>query len=218
MSDSTTLILVRHGETAANTDRVWHGATDTPLSEKGRLQARAVARHLAEAEPAAAAVYTSGLQRAGDTAREIGLAQGIVPRIEPRIGEYDLGTWEGRPFSELLGVEDFWTRIKEDPDFAPEGGESPRSVASRFEEAVRTIAAAHEGERVVLVSHSGAISLGLGWLLDSRLACWRRVMNNCAFSELVLDPEPRLLRFNESGHLAGHEPLDPRDLSGHGDR
>jgi probable phosphoglycerate mutase len=215
--DPTTLILVRHGETFANTERVWHGVTDTPLSEKGFEQARAVARHLADAEAPASAIYTSQLQRAGNTAREIGLAQGIVPHIDPRIGEYDLGVWEGRPYAELLGVENFWTRIKEDPDFAPEGGESPRDVAKRFEAAVREVASTHAGERVVLVSHGGTMSLGLGWILEQRLSCWRRVMNNCAFSELVFEPEPSLGRFNESAHLSGNEPVDPRDISGRGD-
>ncbi|NNL65265.1 MAG: hypothetical protein HKP30_03380, partial [Myxococcales bacterium] len=47
MSDRTLLTLVRHGETAANLTGVWHGSTDTPLTERGRRQAERVAEHLA---------------------------------------------------------------------------------------------------------------------------------------------------------------------------
>jgi broad specificity phosphatase PhoE len=212
--DQTTILLVRHGETPANTELVWHGSTDTPLSEKGWQQARLVARHLAEAEPPVDAIYTSPLQRASNTAREIAKLQGLLPRMEPGIAEYHLGSWEGRPYRELLQQEDFWTRIKDDPDFAPEGGETVRQVATRFVAAVRRVADQHAGERVVLVSHGGAMALGLGWLLDNRHSSWKRVMNNCAISELAFASEPRLVRFNDSGHLTGAEPLDPRDLTG----
>lgn len=214
VSDQTTLILVRHGETPANTELVWHGSTDTPLSDKGWEQARLVARCLADTEPDADAIYTSPLQRASNTAREIGKLQSLVPRIEADIAEYHLGSWEGRPYRELLQDENFWIRIKDDPDFAPEGGESVRQVAERFVAVVSRVVEQHPGERVVLVSHGGAMALGLGWLLDQRHSSWKRVMNNCAISELEFAPEARLVRFNESGHLAGAEPVDPRDLTG----
>jgi broad specificity phosphatase PhoE len=214
VSDQTTLILVRHAETSANTELVWHGSTDTPLSDKGWEQARLVARHLADTEPEADVIYTSPLQRASNTAREIGKLQSLVPRIEADIAEYHLGSWEGRPYRELLQDEDFWTRIKDDPDFAPEGGESVRQVAERFVSVVRRVVEQHPGERVVLVSHGGAMALGLGWLLDERHGSLKRVMNNCAISELEFAPDPSLVRFNESGHLAGADPVDPRDLTG----
>lgn len=216
MADETTLILVRHGETAANTSRVWHGSTNTPLSERGLAQARRVGVHLAEALAAtpAAALYTSPLERAAHTAREIGAALGLEPSVDPDLAEYALGSWEGRAYQELLEAEDFWRRIRDDPDFAPDGGESVRQVATRFARALARIAAAHPGGRAVAVSHGGAISLGLGWLLEGRLSSWHRVMGNCAVTELVIHPAPRLLRFNAVEHLADLAPVDPRDLRG----
>ncbi len=214
MPEPALLYLVRHGETAANTERVWHGSTDTPLSERGHAQAERVGDYLGETLGTAAALYTSHLQRARHTARPIGRALDLEARIDEDLGEYHLGSWEGRPYRELLEQEDFWRRIKQDPDFAPEGGESVRQVAERVAGAMRRIAAAHLGESVVLVSHGGAMAIGLGLLLDAELASWRRVMNNCAVSELVLEPEPRLARFNHSDHLDGLDPVDPRDLGG----
>jgi broad specificity phosphatase PhoE len=90
--------------------------------------------------------------------------------------------------------------MSEDPDCRPGGGESPRQVAERCVAALRRIAGAHPGERVVVVSHGGALTLGLGLLLDAEPA-WRRVMENCAISELALEPAPALLSFNRTEHL-----------------
>jgi broad specificity phosphatase PhoE len=211
-----TLVLVRHGETPANLERVWHGSTDTPLSERGRAQAQRVARLLAESQPRPAFIYTSPLQRAAHTAREIGLLLGLEPVIDADLSEYQIGTWEGRSYRELLEREDFWGRIARDPDFAPEGGESVRQVAERFVRSALRIAAAHPGARGVVVSHGGAMALGLGWLLDGRHSSWKRVMRNCAVSELVFDPEPRLARFDDAAHLEDLGGVDPRDLRGEG--
>jgi broad specificity phosphatase PhoE len=55
---------------------------------------------------------------------------------------------------------------------------------------------------VVVVSHGGALTLGLGLLVDNDPWAWRRVMDNCAISELSLEPEPELISFNITGHLA----------------
>jgi len=216
MASETLLLLIRHGETSANTAGVWHGSTDTPLSERGLAQARRVGEHLARELAGAppAALYTSPLQRAAHTAREIGAALGLEPVVEPDLAEYALGSWEGRPYRELLEVEDFWRRIRDDPDFAPVGGESVRQVAERFGQALRRIAAAHPGGRAVAVSHGGAISLGLGWLLEQRHSSWERLLGNCALAELALGATPRLVRFGEATHLADLVPLDPRPLRG----
>lgn len=201
MAAPTRITLVRHAETPANTGHVWHGSTDTPLSERGQLQARRLARHLGETARDARALYTSPLQRAARTARAIADVLGLEPRVEPDLVEYGLGAWEERPFRELLEVENFWERIARDPDFAPEGGESVRRVGTRIAEALQRIAAAHPGERTIVVSHGGALSVGLGWLLEQRLSSWERVMGNCALSELELGPSPTLLRWNDTSYL-----------------
>ena len=67
--------------------------------------------------------------------------------------------------------------------------------------ALRRIAEAHRGARTIVVSHGGAINLGLGLVLDGQPNSWSRVVDNCSVTELTLEPEPRLLSFNETGHL-----------------
>ena len=203
MDPRTVLILVRHGETSANLDGVWHGSTDTPLTPRGAEQASRVARYIGTSFPDTAAIYTSGLQRARHTAEAIGEVLGLEQRLSEDLREYDLGSWEGKTYSELHRDIDLWHHIKVDPDFAPHGGESPRQVASRLTRALEKIAADHPLERVVVVTHGGALSMAMGAILDGNYTEWRRVMANCAVSELTFDPEPELLSFNVTDHLEG---------------
>ncbi len=199
----TVLTLVRHGETSANIDGVWHGSIDTPLTRRGHEQASRVAVYAAEACSDAVALYSSPLQRARDTAGAIGQRLNLELRIDPDLAEYDLGSWEGKTYAELQSKHRLWNRMKDDPDFAPDGGESPRQVATRFAVSMRRIASAHPDGRVIIVTHGGAMALSLGEILEGDLTRWRPVMDNCAVSELVLQPKPALLSYNYSTHLEG---------------
>jgi broad specificity phosphatase PhoE len=199
----TVLTLVRHGETSANLDGVWHGSTDTPLTERGRLQAGRVADFLARNHSDATTVYSSPLARARDTADLISTRLEIPLVIDPDLAEYHLGSWEGVSYKDLHNKHRFWERIKQDADFAPHGGESPRVVVQRFTGSLRRISLKHTGERVVVVAHGGALSMVLAALLDGDYSQWKRVMHNCAVSELVIDPSPELISFNQIEHLEG---------------
>lgn len=199
----TVLTLVRHGETSANLDGVWHGSTDTPLTERGRRQAERVAGFLAERHRDATALYSSPLARARDTASVISAQLGLPLVIDQDLAEYHLGSWEGLSYADLHDKHRLWDRMKEDPDFAPHGGETPRNVVERLTGSLRRIAARHTDERVVVVAHGGALSMVLAALLDGDYSQWKRVMHNCAVSELVIQPAPALLSFNVTEHLEG---------------
>jgi broad specificity phosphatase PhoE len=182
---------------------LWHGSLDTPLTPHGELQAERVALHLARTRSDASALSASTLRRARRTAAPIGARLGLALQVSAELCEYDLGTWEGRSYAELIREHGLFERMAADPDWRPGGGESARGVATRIAGALSAIAERHRGERVVIVTHGGALTLGLGLLLDRNPSTWRRVMDNAAVSELHLEPEPRLLRFNETQHLAG---------------
>jgi probable phosphoglycerate mutase len=203
MDARTILTLVRHGETTANVEGVWHGSIDTQLTERGYRQAERVARHLACTRPRAAAVYASPLIRSRHTARAIAEALGLETRIEPDLTEYHLGSLEGVSYRVLTAKHRLFERMREDPDHSPGGGESPRQVAERYAGALRRIAAAHSGENAIVVAHGGALTLGLALLVDGNVTSWRSVMGNCAVSDLALDPGPELLSFNHTDHLEG---------------
>jgi broad specificity phosphatase PhoE len=200
----TRLTLVRHGETSANLDGVWHGSTDTALTPRGRTQARRVAAHLAATRSDARTLYASPLRRALDTASPIGTALGLEARVEPDLREYCLGVLEGVSYRELHERHRLFERMREDPDACFGGTDTARAVALRFAGALERIAARHPGERSIVVGHGGALTLALGWLLDGDPSAWRRVMGNCAVSELALDVATgrfELASFNETDHL-----------------
>ena len=198
-----TLTIVRHGQTSANTDGVWHGSTDTHLTPHGELQAERVALHLSRTRSDATAIYSSTLTRAKRTAAAIAARFALELRTEADLCEYHLGDWEGRSYSALIKDHQLFERMAKDPDWRPGGGESARGVATRIAHALTGIAQRHRGERVVVVTHGGALTLGLGLLLDNDPSTWRRVMDNAAIAELHVEPEARLLCFNETLHLEG---------------
>lgn len=126
------LILVRHGETPLNVARVLQPA-DTPLSAKGVAQAQAVATRLAGMN--AAAILSSDLPRALQTAWAISQATGLAVSTTPLLQERNFGDLRGKPY-DTLGFDPLAM-----PD-APSGGESTREFTSRvrqaFENALQT--------------------------------------------------------------------------------
>ncbi len=192
------LTLVRHGQTDANTGGIWHGSTDTALSPRGHEQAARLARAMA-GRIEAVAIYSSDLARTRDTAAPIAAALGLELRTDARLREYDLGSWEGKTYRELHDTHRLWDAIREDPHFAPHGGETPLAVSTRFVGILEAISQGHPGERVIVVTHGGGLSMALGQILDGDYRNWKRVMSNCAVTELMLDPPPAtLLSFNEN--------------------
>ncbi len=134
----TTLIIIRHGETEANMQKVWQGSLDAPLTERGEWQAEAAAvgvRKLADELPIDH-FYVSPLGRTQRTAAPIAEAIGMQPVIEEGLREFDLGDWEGRSFQELRDVERLWERWEQDPTFTPPNGESPAMVSRQIGESV----------------------------------------------------------------------------------
>jgi probable phosphoglycerate mutase len=148
-------------------------------------------------------VYSSDLLRARDTARAIGDALELDVRLERDLREYHLGSWEGKTYQELYRTHRLWHHMRADPEFAPHGGETPRQVVGRLTCALERIARAYPRERVIVVTHGGALSMALGALIDGDFASWGRLVDNCAVSELVIEPEPELLSFNRTDHLEG---------------
>jgi probable phosphoglycerate mutase len=149
----TELILIRHGETAWNRERRMQGQTDTPLSDIGRAQAQAVGERLARYP--FAALYSSDLSRAWDTAAAIARASGHEIRREPALRERTFGVFEGLTYDEMAQRHpDVHARFAtRDPDYAVPGGESPRQFFTRSLACLENIAAAHGGDSVVVVTH-----------------------------------------------------------------
>jgi probable phosphoglycerate mutase len=169
----TTIHLARHGETDWNREVRWQGHLDPPLNAVGREQARALAEALAD-EPIAA-VYSSDLRRALDTAEIIAGRLKLAAHANASLRELDVGDWSGQTLAELRArypaPVERWERSGE-PGW--KGGESHEDMAARVLQTIRAIAAAHEGEEVLVVSHGGpmralkALAAGVDYPHDRR--------------------------------------------------
>jgi probable phosphoglycerate mutase len=161
------LVLVRHGETAWNRDRRIQGQLDTPLNDEGVRQARAAARRLAADVPAASpgdarpALISSDLLRCRQTAEPIAAALGVDLGLDRRLRERHFGVFQGRTWSQILRDDaDRAARwLARDPDLEVEGGESLRAFARRAGEALETLAAAHRGRTLIVVTHGGVLDV-----------------------------------------------------------
>lgn len=151
---STTIFLVRHGETDWNRERrIQGGSSDTPLNNNGEKQAQELAR-LFEGEDIKA-VYSSPLSRSFETARAVARPHRLEVAAETDLREIEAGRYEGitlaelgTNFSELLTKEDADGRLPRVP-----GGESLADVQRRGWQAARRIARDYPDSVVVLVSH-----------------------------------------------------------------
>lgn len=196
------LLLVRHGQIAANVDRRWHGSTDEDLTDLGREQARRVADHLARMHANAVAVYTSPAKRARDTAEPIARALGVPLVPEPSLAEYGIGVLENESYDDLLDRHRFFEQAEADLAWAPSGGESLGGVGERVVAAWRTIARAYPGKAVVVVSHGAAIAAGLATLLHDDPRGWPRYhVRNASVTEIEVEPVPRVVALDVVDHL-----------------
>ena len=200
------LIFVRHGESVWNHEGRIQGNADPPLSERGRAQAALVAERLArEFKPAA--VYSSALQRATETASLIAARLNMPLKIDARLNEYDIGAFTGLTDREVAAqYPDIWARWEMDALWVPVPGEEGiYAFLDRITRAMDEIIAAHPGgAEVVVVTHGGVMALYLGDLigLNPRLRMpWK--IDNASIS--IVEPEgarPRIVRLNDVGHLS----------------
>lgn len=163
------LYILRHGETAWNTERRMQGNKNSDLTELGRRQALAVGRALkAELDltPGPTVFWRSPLGRVRETAeivaRELGLSA-TDWREDDRLKELSYGQWEGQSWQEIEAVRpNALNDWKADPHgFCPPGGETHFELRRRSAEFLAAVAAA--GVRTVVVGHgvSGAVVRGL---------------------------------------------------------
>lgn len=156
----TKICLVRHGETAWNAEKRIQGHTDIGLAPAGLAQAEAAARCLSQRQ--VAALYSSDLLRARQTAAFIAAAQGLPVRLLPALRERCYGLFEGMTYDEACARHPAHYRAFElrDPDYAfPEAGESLRQLHARVTGQLQRVAADHPGELVVLVTHGGVLDI-----------------------------------------------------------
>ena len=151
----TTILLARHGETDWNREDRFQGHADPPLNRTGRAQAVDLSIALMAEE--LAAVYSSPLRRALETAEVVAASHGLEPIPVDDLREVDVGSWSGLTRAEV--EERFPAQFARWLDYGQgwEDGETYEEMGRRAVEALLRLAAAHDGERVLAVTHGGPI-------------------------------------------------------------
>ncbi|HZQ10207.1 MAG TPA: alpha-ribazole phosphatase [Anaerolineae bacterium] len=200
------LYLVRHGESAWNTLRLYTGQRDVPLSERGQLQVQRVAEHLQRT--AFEMIYSSPLRRAHDTASAIANLKQMALHDDTRLAEISHGAWEGNSVSvvreQYADEYDAW-RTQPHTVQMPDG-ESLEDVAERVGNFLQEVFARHSEGNVLIVSHDAVLrvivlqTLGLGLEYFWR---WRFDNASCSVVEQRADGQFRLALLNDVHYLEG---------------
>ena len=200
---STTLILIRHGETSYNRDRRYQGYRDTSLTRKGKRQTRETALRLRN-EPLDA-IYSSDLKRTRYMAEIINSYHSLKINILPELREIDFGDWEGKTYNEIQrewkGLLSGWE--KEPSKIKIPNGESIQELAKRTRTIIKKIISAHSNQKVAIITHGGPIriilmdALGLGadnW--------WKTITSNGGISIIKYQSKrAKVLLQNDTSHL-----------------
>lgn len=141
--------FTRHGQTVWNVENKICGATDSPLTEKGRQQAQELGQKIADGDYGIDEILYSPLSRARDTALLIAQMTGIPAREEPRLKEQNFGKWESTPRN---GEEFKLDKRNFATDY--EGGESMLRLCQRIYNLLDEVKAEPE-KTYLLVAHNG---------------------------------------------------------------
>ena len=200
MAKPTLVLLVRHG-TTPTTGKILPGrARGLRLAESGKEQARRVAERVAELGTIAA-IYSSPLERARETASPIARALGKPVRIDRGLLECDFGDWTGQSLRRLMKKPE-WATVQRAPSmFRFPHGESFVEMQTRMVDAIDRIRRRHPGKTVVCVSHADPIKALVAHATGTPLDLFQRlVISTCSVTAILYtDSSPIVLTVNSTG-------------------
>jgi probable phosphoglycerate mutase len=199
----TVVLLVRHARTATTGKRLPGRAAGLVLSPAGRREAEAVASRLAGVK--LAAVYSSPLERARETAAAIARPRRLAVRIARDLVDLDVGRWAGLTLRAARKRPE-WAAIQRHPSgFRFPNGESFTDMQARMVAALGRVVARHPGETVVAVSHADPIKAVLAHALGIPLDLFQRlVVATASVSAVAYGPTgPTVLTANATGDGLG---------------
>ena len=203
--DATEIFLVRHGQSASFIEgqpfELVDGQGDPPLSAHGHEQARLVARRLRTVP--IDAIYVTTLQRTRQTIDPLAVAIGIEPIVEPDLREVHLGEWEGGLYRKMAAERHpAFAEMNTTQDWgAVPGAETSTELRTRVRRAIECIHANHPGQRIIAVSHGGAIGAVLAEATGARSLAFASA-DNASISQLIVHGDRWIVRrFNDTNHL-----------------
>jgi broad specificity phosphatase PhoE len=187
------ILLVRHGETNSNKNKIIMGNLPVPLNERGISQANQCGEYLREKFPNIKTIYSSTLIRAKETSQKITEKLNLDDEIifESSLAERSFGILEGTIYNEL----DFILRDKFgkfDVKTVPEGGESGIQFYRRVRQGINRIIDNHINfdHTILIISHGGTIRHILGSIFlqkENEYKYFPIDINNCSITELIFE-------------------------------
>jgi len=207
MSLTTSVLLIRHGQSQGNAEGRFGGHTDTPLSPRGRAEAQRTARALASEK--FSAIVCSDLARAIETAVPLAKLAGLELQTAEAFRERSVGVMEGLTFEEAAAQhpEQYAALLRRDFEHVLLGGESYRQTLDRASRKLDELLEQHKGGRVAIYTHTGTIcilALHIMGALDApELKPVWIASRNCGISRFDLrdDEFVRVLTINDTRHL-----------------
>lgn len=201
------ILLVRHGETAYNANGRYQGHMQISLNETGFAQATRVGERLRHHH--FAAIYSSDLLRAVQTANAIAQHHHQTVIEVAGLREIDVGLWEHLTVAEIAAQfpTDFAAYRTQPGRTIYTGGESYAQMQTRAMQALATIAQRHdEHDTICIVCHGGTIRsivcAVLNLDIDNYTQMW---IDNCALTTLIQQHgKLRLGNLNDNAHAAAH--------------
>ena len=163
------LLLIRHGESVGNAEGRMQGQFDSPLTDRGRDQARALLARLQGEGWKPSVIYSSDLCRAAETACILAAGLDAPVTLDARLREYDIGVLSGVIWREVEVLHpELWRRLHQrDESAAIPGEEGLAAFHGRLSSMAADILAAHQQDEIVaVVSHGGSLGMILAHLLQ----------------------------------------------------
>ena len=204
--DTCVMYLLRHGATANNLarpPRIQGRGHNPELSPAGRLQAQAAATALSDRK--IAAVYSSPLTRAIETADYTAKTHALKVQIAEAVIEVDVGRWEGRHWDDISQMDpEAYRRFIDDPAaHGYAGGENLGQVAQRVCPAIESLMDQHLGQAIVIVAHNVVNRVYLSGLLGIPVRNARSItQDNCGINIVRHQTDKnRIITLNSVLHL-----------------
>ena len=203
---STTVYIIRHGQTEGNKDNKYIGSVDIGLTELGILQAEVTAKHL-YGSVKFDAIYSSDLKRAYITAQKTAELQGLEVKTDAGFRELFGGEWENKTFTEIIaGYPDDYKVWKTDYSrVRPTGGESVEEMHERVYTALKKVAKENEGKTIAIFAHGGVVRSLVCRLSGRKLSQINEIpwASNTSITIAKIGDKDELISAQNNDHLGG---------------
>jgi probable phosphoglycerate mutase len=210
--EPTRVLLIRHGlNDYVKTHRLAGRTPGVHLNEEGMAQAQALAERLADEK--IAAIYTSPLERAQETAAPVAQRLNLPLNVEPGVLESDNGEWTGVRIDDV-NKTDLWRQLQVCPSAVRlPGGESFTEIQARMIATLDALRAKHANQTIAVVSHADPIRMAVAFYAGSPLDMFQRfVVAPASITEIDFSTfRPALVRMNDCAHVPPPPPEPPAE-------